>query len=78
MGVWLCVPESIANAGMHDSFGNVQLSGIPGQKRKHCKASAKELEARGGKVFAFFLVSRECSRVKEILTSSSMVPTGWI
>jgi len=42
----LYVRESIANAGMRDSFGIVQLSGKPGEKRKHCKTSVKELEAR--------------------------------
>jgi len=42
----LYVRESIANAGMRDSFGIVQLSGKPGGKRKHCKASVKKLEAR--------------------------------
>jgi len=51
--VWasgLYVRGSIANAGMRDSFGIVQLSGKPGErpgeKRKHCEASVKELEAR--------------------------------
>jgi len=44
-------------------FGIVQLSGKPGGKWKHCKASVQELEAPGGgKVFVFLLVSRECSR----------------
>jgi len=38
--------ESIANAGMRDSFGIVQLSGKPGEKRKDCKASVNELEVR--------------------------------
>jgi len=58
LGIWLrlwafdlYVRESIANAGMRDSFGIVRLSGKPGkkprEKRKHCKASVKELEARG-------------------------------
>jgi len=42
----LYVRESIANAGMRDSFGIVQLSGKPGEKRKHCKISRTELEAR--------------------------------
>jgi len=46
----LYVRESIANAGMRDSFGIVQLSGKPGEKpgekRKHCKASVRELKAR--------------------------------
>jgi len=35
---------------MRDSFGIVQLSGRPGEKpgekRKHCEASVRELEAR--------------------------------
>jgi len=52
-GRGLYVRESIANAGMPDSFGIVQLSGKPGEKRKHCKASVKELEARRGKVLSF-------------------------
>ena len=42
----LCIRESIANAGTHDSFSIVQLSGKPGEKRKYCKISRKELEAR--------------------------------
>jgi len=56
-GIWLrlwalglYVRETIANAGMRDSFGIVQLSGKsgerPGEKWKHCKASMGELEAR--------------------------------
>jgi len=51
--VWassLHVRGSIANAGMRDNFGIVQLSGKPGErpgeKRKHYEASVKELEAR--------------------------------
>jgi len=31
---------------MRDNFGIVQLSGKPGEKRKYCKISRKELEAR--------------------------------
>ena len=31
---------------MRDSFGIVQLSGMPGEKWKHSKASMRELEAR--------------------------------
>jgi len=42
----LYVRESIANAGMRDSFGIVQLSGKPGENRKHCKASVRGQEAR--------------------------------
>jgi len=42
----LYVRESIANAGIRDSFGIVQLSGKPGEKRKYCEISRKELEAR--------------------------------
>jgi len=49
-GIWLrhwafglYVWESIANAGMRDNFGIVQLSGKAGEKagekQKHCKAS---------------------------------------
>jgi len=45
----LYVRESIANTGMRDSFGIVQLSGKagekPGEKRKHCKARVRGLEA---------------------------------
>ena len=58
-GIWprlwaigLYVRESIANAGMRDSFGIVQFSGKPGEKpgeqRKHCEASV-----RGGKSVCF-------------------------
>jgi len=40
--VWLCafglyVLERIADAGIHDSFGIVQLSGKSGEKLKYCK-----------------------------------------
>jgi len=52
-GIWprlwaigLYVRESIANAGMRDSSGIVQLSGKPGEKRKYYKASVRGLEAR--------------------------------
>ena len=47
--------ESIANAGMRDGFGIVQLAGKPGEKRKYCKVSRKELEAqrREGVYFPF-------------------------
>jgi len=38
------VRESIANAGMRDSLGIVQLSGKLGEKRKHCKVGWKWLE----------------------------------
>jgi len=52
-----CVRESIANAGMRDSFGIAQLSGKPGEKpgekRKHCKASVRDLEARRWESFCF-------------------------
>ena len=75
----LCVREGIANAGMHYSFRIVHLSGKPGErpgeKRKQCKASVKELEARRWEKCLFsFLVSRECSRGKERLKWSSAVP----
>jgi len=49
-GVCLDVRESIANAGMRDSFGIMQLSGKPGEK---WKVSRKELEARRRKVLVF-------------------------
>jgi len=42
----LHVRKSIANAGMRDSFGIVRLSEKPGEKRKYCEISRKELEAR--------------------------------
>ena len=54
----LYVRESIANAGMRDSFGIVQLSGEPGEKRKYCRISRKELEARGWEGVCF----RSCDR----------------
>jgi len=41
--------ESISNAGMHESPGTVQPTGMPGgkteEKRELCGASEKELEA---------------------------------
>jgi len=47
--------ESIANAGTRDSFGIVQFSGKPSEKRKSWKASMKELESRRQKsVFLLF------------------------
>ena len=49
----LYVRESIANAGMRDSFGIVQLSGKPGEKRKYCKPSVRELEAQGSEIVCF-------------------------
>jgi len=53
-GIGLYVRESIASAGMRDSFGIVQLSGKPGEKRKYCKISRKELEAlRWDSLFSF-------------------------
>jgi len=42
----LYVRESIANAGVRDSFWTARLPGKPGEKRKYCKISWKELEAR--------------------------------
>ena len=42
----LYVRESIANAGMRDSFGIAQLSGKLREKREYCKINRKELEAR--------------------------------
>jgi len=60
--------ENIVNAGMRDSFGIVQLSGKLGEKRKHHKASVKELEPGGRKVFVFLLLALECSQAKARLT----------
>ena len=37
--------ENISNAGKHDSFRTVQLSGEAGGKLKHCKANVEELKA---------------------------------
>jgi len=81
--VWLSafglyIRESIANAGIHDSFGIVQLSGKPGERRKYGKISRKVLEARRWEVFVFLLVSRECKWGKGRPTWSSVVPHGWI
>ena len=59
-GVGLDLRESIANAGMCDSFRIVQLSGKLGGEWKYCKVSRKELEVRRGKVFVFLLLAREC------------------
>jgi len=53
----LDIRESIANAGMHDSFGIVQLSGKPGEKRKYRKVSRKELEAPRRESVCFPFVS---------------------
>jgi len=74
----LYVRESIADAEMRDSFGVVQPSGKQAEKRKYSKISQKELELEVGEVFVFFLVSRKCSRAKERVTWSSVVPHGWI
>ena len=60
-GVCLDVRENIANAGMRDSFGIVQLSGKPGEKRKYYKVSRKGLEARREEGVCFPFVSRVCS-----------------
>jgi len=55
----LYVRESIANAGRRDSLGIVQLSGKPGEKRKYCKISRRDLEAGSQWDSLFFLSSRE-------------------
>jgi len=51
LGAWFIRSGKLANAGMRDSFGIVLVSGKPGEKpgekRKHCKASVRGLEARG-------------------------------
>jgi len=76
-GIWLRlwvfglhVRESIANAGMRDSFGIVQLSGKPGEKlgekRKYCRATVRGAGSpEVGIVFVCLSISRECSRGKE-------------
>ena len=54
--------ESVADAGMRDSFGIVRLSGNAGNlKRKYCKVSRNELESRreGVKMFVFLLLAQE-------------------
>jgi len=73
----LYVRESIANTGMRDSFGIVQLSGKSGEKRKYCKSTGKSWKPGGGKVIVFLLVGRGCSRGKR-LTWGNGVPRGWI
>jgi len=52
----LDVRESIANAGMRDSSVIVQLSEKPGEKRKYCKVSRKELKVRSWESVCFPLV----------------------
>jgi len=54
----LNVSESIANAGMRNGFGIMQLLGKPGEKRKHCKVSVKGLGARRQESVCFPLVSQ--------------------
>ena len=53
----LYVRESIANAGMHDSFGIVQLSGNPGKSRDQSRSTvrpAREVWRPGGSgIFCF-------------------------
>jgi len=53
----LYIRGSIANAGMPDSLGILQLSGKlgekPGEKRKRSKASVRELEAQRWKIGCF-------------------------
>jgi len=52
--VCLEVRESHANRGVRDSFGIAQLSRRLGEKRKYCKVSLKELEARKWESVCFF------------------------
>ena len=56
-GVCLGIRESIANAGMRNSFGVVQLSGKLGEKRKYCRVGQKELEDQRRESVCFPLVS---------------------
>jgi len=53
---------------------------LPGRQKSGStvRSAGKSWKLGGGKVFAFPLVSRECSPGKERLTRSSVVPDGWI
>jgi len=42
---------------MHESFGTLQPAGMPGEKLERCRASVKELEARGQRESLFSFVS---------------------
>ena len=57
LGVCLDVRQRIVNGGTRDSFGIIQLSGKPGEKRKYCKVSRKQLESRRREYGYFPLVS---------------------
>ena len=65
--------ESISNAEMRDSFGIVRLSGKLGEKRKHGKASARELEVRRQWETYFSFCQPERHDVVRRLTWSSTV-----
>jgi len=72
----LGVRESIAHAGMGDSFGTVQLPGKSGESGSTVRLAGKGWKPNGGKVFVFLLVRRECSWGR--LTWSGVIPHGWI
>jgi len=63
--------ESIYNAGMDESFGTLQPAGMPGEKRERCRASVKELEARG-QLESLFSFVNSGSRKGEGITWNSM------
>jgi len=42
------------------------------------RSTGKSWKPGGGKAFVFLLISRQCSRGKERLTWSGVVPHGWI
>jgi len=54
LDIWAC----IANAGIHDSFGIVQLLLTMREKRKYCKVSRKWVETRRWESVCFPLVSQ--------------------
>jgi len=71
--------ESISNAEMRDSFEIVQLSGEkPGEKRKHSKASVRELEARRQWESLCCFCQPGSHGVRRGLTWSSTMAHRWI
>ena len=74
----LCVQERIANAGMCDSLGIVQLSGRPGEKRNYYKVSRRELEARRQWDSLFSFCQPGSHDVGRGLTWSTTMADRWI